>query len=320
MNSSVWTSNSSRLPGDPRTMHGVVVALVVILATRVLWAGEEFSVASLGLPASVQVTAVHAPSVGTPFDRLQVRESATRLSAVQEFAEGGLGWVAGDLTFADPVQTLIYDIRKRRGARSGRLGATGTTRLDGLATPYGWIRLFAFTAAQGGKVKVEAGEGGTTLFRVTPQGQQQSSFTCVVDEAHRELLEVRVGKGDFLTRYRYGDWRALGADFHLPRRIEFEYPSGGPAGRVTKVYLIERAEAFPDEVIDPPSLPTEAIIDDQLIGRTVRGDGTAIETANPASATNSGSLPLVNRNTVLVVIGVGLVIAAGVLAKKKRRA
>lgn len=270
------------------------------------------------MPRAARVIAVHKPNAGTPFDRLIVSESESFVLAVQERFEGDLGWVPGDLTFADASQSLAYDVRVRRGVRSNRLLATGTTRIDGLATPYAWVRLIPYLESKGAVVRTEVGSGGISTVSVVPESPHLSAFECEVDTTRKELIEVRVGQGDRMTRFRYSDWAPLDASTHMPRKIEFEYPSGGPLGRVTKVYEIKEARTLGEVPVAPPALPAEAIIDDQIAGKLVRGDGSDAGASRSPTPASAPALPWLNRNTALVGVGVALVVVAGVIARKRR--
>jgi hypothetical protein len=201
-----------------------------------------------------------------------VDETLEWVSGKQFIWEGELGFVPFDLTYARLGETLTYNVRDRRGTRSDRLGQLGTTRLDGFASPLGWVRRFNHLVERGGAVQVEAFTDGAARLRVLPKQPGPPLFFTIDDSKH-QLLEVQIGEGETAASWKYTDWKTIdGAQqFHAPRRVEIRLGTTTYSKVVTVARVLDTHEVPP-----PPELPGTAIIDDQLSGQWRQADGTPV--------------------------------------------
>ena len=291
---------------------GVIAICIGVSADQ-----PPMSLESLGLPERIKVFAVHVPESGDPFDRHRVEESLHVVSGVQETYQGEIGWLLYDTTYASDEQTIVYSPPSWRGVRDTRFSKYGTTRLDGLVTPLAWVRYTQRAVASGGAIK-EGREGDHLTYTfANPENDGVGSITCFVDQTTGELREVHKTRGQTLT-YRYSDWRPIGDGKRLPFRCELEGPPASGGKQLHLVYRIEEAAIPTGPLPSPPRLPSEAIITDNITGKTVTGDGKEA-TPSPANQqpARGGSAAWLTRDRLFVGGGVAVLLIAGLLLKLK---
>lgn len=281
--------------------------LITLICLAAFEPSSMLSREGLVLPPSARVIGVGSLN-GEDTDRLRIDESAGWISGVQEQPEGDLGFVPRDLTYSNGSSTLVYDIKTRRGVRDHRQADTGTTRLDGLVTPYAWVRRAEHAQANGGSVRVSE-HGGRLLHRVeAPRGF--SPFTCVVDPESRELLRVEVENGATPVTFTYSEWREVCPGRHLPMRITMEIAESRGQQGILKTYTIVEATCRDNDVSPPAQrLSDEAVIDDRLQGRIIRADGSPADV--PHSGTHAAQASRTWRAFDAAFIGGGILLLAG---------
>lgn len=294
-----------------------IVLSVLVLCVGVFQVQPPMTLEALGLPARIKVFAVHVPESGDPFDRHRIEESLDIVNGVQETYQGEIGWLLYDTTFASDEQTIVYSPPSWRGVRDTRFSKYGTTRLDGLVTPYAWVRYARRAVASGGAIKEGRDDGRLTYTFGNPENDGVGSITCYVDRQTGELREVHKTRGQTLI-YRYSDWRPIGDEKRLPFRCELEGPPTGGGNKLHLVYRIDEATIPTGPSPSPPRLPSEAIITDNITGKIVTGDGKEA-TPNPASqhAGRGGKAAWLTRDRIFVGAGILMLLAAGALLRYK---
>lgn len=282
--------------------------LIVVVATVCSQPAQGVGVppaelAGLRLPRAAHVRVRGWLGTDTqPFDAFEVIETLDWLWGRQDVLEGTVGDVPLALTLATAERTLYYDVRSRRGILSSHFADTGSTRLDGLASPLAWVR-----RACGGTSKTSVQPDGRMVVEIAPRHAGAQPFTCVLSAEGRRLDEVRSGSGAGGITYRYGQWTAMPDGTELPFEVRFE--TVGPTGAlITKTLLVESA-SIEVAASDPPrvDLPQGAVVDDWTSGVVRSGNGAvlAVEpSAQPSPSDGGGNWWTLER---------GLVVAGGVL-------
>lgn len=284
-----------------------------------MWAEPPaMSLESLGLPERIRVLAVHVPESGDSFDRHRVEESLTWVSGIQEMYQGDLGWSLADITYADAGQTLIYAPPSQRGNRSARYADTGTTRLDGMVTPYAWARYAKLAMDSGGTFETGEIEGRRAISFDGPAVPRPGRITCLFDAQTGELREVRREIGDETQIYQYSAWAPVCDGKRLPFRVDMALPMKATGSIFRKSYRIEEASCPSGPPPSPPRLPADAVITDAITGKVTSGDGRdmTLNQTMPQPAQRP-RFAWATRDRIFVGVGILMLLAAGALLRNR---
>lgn len=253
-------------------MNYLAASVALLASAPAVLAQDALSTTSLRLPQAVRVHAVgQRNNEAMFFDQWQVVETPQGVWAQQDWFEGGAGFVPITLTISDDSETFLYDIRSRRGTRGDRYAKSGTTRVDGLATPLAWARYATHALERGDKVRQTADASGKVVVTLDAPRLSGRSFECTVNPATGELEEVRRADGGYM---RYADWRDIGGTLHMPFAVEHYTPAMGQAPPLTRRYTIESAEALDARTtLQAFPLPPDAVVVNSLTGEVTNGAG-----------------------------------------------
>ncbi|MCC6950875.1 MAG: hypothetical protein IT433_05455 [Phycisphaerales bacterium] len=253
-------------------MNWRMAALVCAGTGSITLAQDALSSTSLKLPGAVSVHAIgQRNNEAAFFDQWQIVETPGGVWAQQDWYEGGAGFVPITLTVSDSGNTFLYDIRSRRGNRGDRYAKTGTTRVDGLATPLAWVRYARSALERGDTITETPTSGAKVVVTLSAPRMSGRSFECTINTATRELEEVRRADGSFV---RYADWRDIGDGLHMPFSVEHYTPAMGQAPPLTRRYQLDHAEQVDARAPLPPfPLPLDAVVVDDRTGEVTDGAG-----------------------------------------------
>ncbi len=241
---------------------------------------------ALGLPAAVSVTTVqlHIRDGTTPFAQHHVMETLEWLYDSRDSYQGSLGWSPSDLTYATSSETLIFDTRDGRAYRDDRLSRTGTTRIDGIASPLGWIRQANFIVSHGGTSSTGYDEVGNLVVKFVSATSSQNDVTFVLDHGKHMLKKVLQGRDQISAIHEYTDWRLLPTGEQFPYQLTSHYLPIGKSEEFTAKLLVQSASTQVPATPPTPSLPPSAIIDDRLKGTITDVNGKSVEVTAPPGA------------------------------------
>lgn len=281
-------------------MNAIGAATAVAAFCQLAPAQLALSSASLRLPEAVSVRAIgHRNNETAFFDQWRVVESPGGVWAQQDWYEGGAGFVPITLTVSDANETFLYDIRSRRGNKGDRYAQSGTTRVDGLATPLAWVRYANHALERGDTVTQSAQPDGRAVVTLVAPRMSGRSFECTVNLATQELEEVRRADGSYI---RYADWRDIGSGAHVPFAVEHYTPAMGPVPPLTRHYQLDSAEAVDARAPFPAfPLPPDAIVVDDRSGEVRNGAGERLNVdvaALPPAPVPMASPAPVNMNAL----------------------
>lgn len=283
-------------------MNAIGAATALVALCRISLAQDALTAASLRLPEAVSVRAIgHRNNEAAFFDQWSVLETPGGVWAQQDWYEGGAGFVPITLTISDAGETFLYDIRSRRGNKGDRYAQSGTTRVDGLATPLAWVRYANHALERGDRVTETVQPTGSIVVTLVAPRMSGRSFECTVNPATQELEEVRRADGSYI---RYTDWRDIGSGAHVPFAVEHYTPAMGPVPPLTRHYQLNSAEAVDAKAPFPAfPLPPDALVVDDRTGEVRNGVGERLNVdasalppapvpmASPAPAIMSAAAP-----------------------------
>lgn len=270
-------------------MNPLTAAAAITALGSAACAQQSLTTTSLRLPEAVRVRAVgHRNNEAMFFDQWQVVESPRGVWAQQDWFEGGAGFVPITLTISNDSETFLYDIRSRRGNRGDRYAQSGTTRIDGLATPLAWVRYAAHASERGDTITQTPAEPGRIVLTLTAPPMSGRSFECTINTGTSELEEVRRGDGGYV---RYTDWRDIGGGLHMPFAIDLYTPAMGQVPPLTRRYQVDSAEPVDARAPLPTfPLPPDAVIVDDRTGEVTNGLGQRLNVE--ASALPPAPVPM----------------------------
>lgn len=279
---------------------------------------------SVRLPAAFRARVFLYSDSPEPSQQIDFESADEWCVATLSLPQPDLGFIPSEYIHYALTESWRYDFSRRVAARSNVFGQLQHCPVEGLCSPRDVLRTLRRVETSVNRIVEQS--AGVFEITVSPPGPK-TTWIVTIDSGRGELLRKRVlaPSGDVSSDIKYENWCELPAGGKIPTQV-YHSMRGAVAGDPRLEYSAILTEIASTDSAGPPArlrLAPDLTIADEIDSVSRRAEGTVLgrmgqdETLTGLrSSRPSGVSGLTSR--VVVLVGVGLILMAGIIVGFRR--